>query len=39
MVNQFFRHDYANGDIDQDVIGYAMKMRGVYTLQGEQRPA
>ena len=39
MVNQFFRQDYANGDIHQDVIGYAMKMRGVHTLQGEQRPA
>jgi hypothetical protein len=39
MVNQFFRHDYANGNIHQDVIGYAMKMRGVHTLQGEQRPA
>ena len=39
MVNQFFRRDYANGDIHQDVISYAMKMRGVHTLQGEQRSA
>jgi len=39
MANQFFRHDNANGDIHQDVIGYAMKMRGVHTLQGEQRLA
>jgi hypothetical protein len=39
MTNQFFRRDYADGDIYQDVIGYAMKMRGVHTLQGEQGPA
>jgi hypothetical protein len=39
MANQFFRNDCADGDIHQDVIGYAMKMRGIHTLQGEQRPA